>query len=75
MSRADAVRKTVVIHSQDQAVLHQVGKDMGLGSDSAAVRFIIRDWVQLKHRQLELPEVGEMKGREERAAQRLPAMP
>jgi len=42
------VTQNLSIYPEDRAVLHQVAKDYGLASLSAAARFIIRDWVKMK---------------------------
>lgn len=40
------VTQNLSLYPQDRAVLHQVAKDLGLNSISAAARYIIRDWLK-----------------------------
>ena len=47
------VTQNLSLYPSDLAVLQQVGKDFGLGSVSAAARYIIREWLQLKRAQRE----------------------
>ena len=53
-------------------VLRVYEEDLVVGDGELAEALV--PWVDLKHEQLELPAVGEMKGRVEPGAQRLPAM-
>ena len=38
----------VSLYPDDAAMLQQIGKDYGLNSRSATIRFLIRDWARLQ---------------------------
>lgn len=48
------VKTSVSLYPEDIALLHQVGKDYGLGSKSAAARHIIREWYKMKRLQMHI---------------------
>lgn len=45
---AKVTPRSVSMFSEQWAVLRQVAKDTGLGSVSAAARYVITDWQRLK---------------------------
>lgn len=47
----EQIRTTILLHEQDHEVLNDLIQRLGLGSTSAAIRFIIRDWAQAKQPQ------------------------
>ena len=51
MTRDRAIPKNVTLYETHLATLHQVGKDNGLASLSAALRYIIHDWTKMKAQQ------------------------
>jgi hypothetical protein len=54
VSEHDAVvARNVSLYPEQHAVLIQVAKDTGLGNVSAALRYIITDWVKLKRAAVE----------------------
>jgi len=40
--------KAITLRPSEVAILHQIGKDYGLASFSAAVRFVLADWMKMK---------------------------
>lgn len=46
--------KMVTMYPEQWAVLHQLAKDLGLGSVSAANRYVISEFVRMKSKQLRL---------------------
>ena len=40
--------RSITLYPLDWATATQVAKDFGLGSVSAGLRFIVRDWIRLK---------------------------
>ena len=51
MARERVVPKNVTLYETDLAILRQAGKDNGLASLSAALRWIIHDWTKMKLRE------------------------
>lgn len=49
-TREGFVTQNLSLYPQDKAVLHQVAKDLGFSSVSAAARYIIRDWLKNQDR-------------------------
>lgn len=47
-SGQQVITQNLSLYPTDRAVLHQVAKDRGLGSVSAAARYIIREWLEAK---------------------------
>jgi hypothetical protein len=45
-----ATGQNVSLYDSERAMIYQVGKDYGLRSFSAALRFILNDWARLKAR-------------------------
>lgn len=45
------ITQNLSLYPTDRAVLHAVAKDRGLGSVSAAARYIIREWMESKQTQ------------------------
>lgn len=48
-----AKQKMISIYPTDEATLHQIGKDEGLATFSATLRWILRDWKRMKAEQAE----------------------
>lgn len=44
-------RKMISIYPTDEAMLHQIGKDNGLASFSATLRWLMNDWERMKRRE------------------------
>ena len=51
MTREKVIPRNVTLFESDLATLHQVGKDKGLSSLSAALRYIIHDWKKIQAQQ------------------------
>ena len=51
-----AKRKTVTLFPDDIVALNQIAKDFGLDSFSAAVRFVLRDWMRRDVRIVDVAE-------------------
>ena len=43
-----AVGRNISLYPTELAMLQQIAKDHGLGSISAAVRFVLHDWAKMK---------------------------
>ena len=43
--------RNVTLYETDLAILRQAGKDHGIATVSASLRFIIRDWTKMKAQQ------------------------
>lgn len=46
-----AKQKMISIYPSDEATLHQIGKNQGLATFSATLRWILRDWNKMKAEQ------------------------
>jgi len=51
MAEGRSIPKNISFYEKDLATLHQVGKDMGLTSLSAAIRYVIHDWKKMQSQQ------------------------
>lgn len=51
MTQGKSIPRNFTLYEPDMATLHQVGKDNGLASLSAALRYIIHDWKKMKAQQ------------------------
>ena len=49
-----AKQKMISIYPVDEATLHQIGKDEGLATFSATLRWLINDWQRMKAQQAEV---------------------
>lgn len=52
MKQDRAIPTNVTLYEEDRADLIQIGKDFGLASISATVRFLLNDWKRLKAQQV-----------------------
>ena len=43
-----AKTKSIMLFPSEIATFHQIAKDFGLASLSAAVRFVLNDWMRMK---------------------------
>ena len=48
--------KTISLYPDQEAILIKAAKEFGLGSLSAAVRFVINDWVKTKGTEFAAPQ-------------------
>ena len=46
-----AKQKMISIYPVDEATLHQIGKDEGLATFSATLRWLMNDWKRMKRRE------------------------
>ena len=53
MHPTGAKQKMISIYPVDEATLHQIGKDEGLATFSATLRWLINDWQRMKAQQTE----------------------
>ena len=51
MIREKVIPGSVTLYGADWATLQQIGKDNGLASSSAALRWLINDWRKMKLRE------------------------
>lgn len=51
MERSEKVTKSFTLLPMHVAIIAQVAKDNGQSSDSAALRFILDEWVELKDKE------------------------
>ena len=51
MIREKVVPGSVTLYGADWATLQQIGKDYGLASSSASLRWLINDWKKMKLRE------------------------
>ena len=51
MDRGKSIPRNFTLYEPDMATLYQVGKDNGLASMSAALRWLINDWKRMKRRE------------------------
>ncbi len=54
MAQGKSIPRNFTLYEPDMATLHQVGKDNGLASMSAALRWLINDWKRMKAQQLDI---------------------
>lgn len=47
---------SITLFPSDKAAIHQIAKDFGLASFSAAVRFVLRDWMRRNVRIVDVAE-------------------
>ena len=46
-----AKQKMISLYDADEAMVHQIGKDHGISSFSATLRWLINDWKRMKLRE------------------------